>query len=216
VELYQSEEEQIEALKKWWQSNGRAALAGIVIGISAIIGWNLWQAHKERQAQDASVLYEQMLDAVEQKQSERAEKLATRLTELYGSTPYGGYGDLFLAKLHVDAGDLAAARKDLQAAIAATDDDNLKHVARIRLIELMLANAEAEAALRTIEEIDPATTGQFEANYQELKGDGYLALNRPGEALAAYERAAALGNRSPFLQLKIQDLKTPPNPETDQ
>ena len=215
MEIYNSEEEQIEALKRWWRENGRSAVAGITIGIAAIIGWNLWQTHKENQAMEASALFQPLLGAVEQKQNERAEKLSTRLSDLYASTPYAVYGGLFLANLKTDAGDLAAARQALEEAIAATGDANLKHVARIRLIRLMLANAEAEAALQMIAEVDMGKAGQFEGNYQALKGDCYVGLNRPAEALTAYQRAVALGNRTPFLQMKMEDLAEPMSQEPE-
>jgi len=215
VEIYNSEEEQIDALKRWWRENGRSVVAGITIGIAAIIGWNLWQTHKDNQALEASALFQQLLSAIEQKQNERAEKLSTRVNDLYASTPYAVYGGLFLAKLKTDAGDSAAAREALEEAIAATDDANLKHVARIRLIRLMLANAEAEAALQMIAEVDMGKAGQFEGNYQELKGDCYVALNRSAEALTAYQRAVALGNRTPFLQMKMEDLAEPMSQESE-
>jgi predicted negative regulator of RcsB-dependent stress response len=219
VEIYNSEEEQIEALKRWWRENGRSAVIGVTLGIAAIIGWNVWQTHKENQALEASALYQQLLDAVEQKQNERAEKLSTRLSELYASTPYAIYGGLFLAKLKTDADDLIAAHDALKEAIAATDDTNLKHVARIRLIRLMLANSEAEEALQRIAEVDMGKAGQFEGNYKELEGDCYVALGRPAEALTAYRRALGLGNRTPFLQMKIEDLAEPTShldPQFDQ
>ena len=211
MEIYNSEEEQIEALKRWWRENGRSVVAGITIGIAAIIGWNLWQTRKENQAMEASALYQQLLSAVEQKQNDRAEKLSTRLSDRYSSTPYAVYGGLFLTKLKVDAGDPAAGRQALEDAIAATDDANLKHVARIRLIRLMLANAEAEEALQRIAEVDMGKAGPFEANYKELEGDCYVALSRPAAALTAYRRAAALGNRTLFLQMKMDDLVEPVN-----
>jgi len=211
VEIYTSEEEQIEALKRWWKENGRSVVVGITIGIAAIVGWNLWQTHKENQALEASALYQQLLGAVEQKQNERAEKLSARLSDLYPSTPYAVYGGLFLAKLKAEADDLAASRQALKEAIAATDDANLEQVARIRLIRLMLANAEAEEALQRIAEVDMGKAGPFEGFYKELEGDAYVALNRPAAALTSYKRAVALGNRTLFLQMKIEDLAEPAN-----
>jgi predicted negative regulator of RcsB-dependent stress response len=40
VEIYDTEEEQVEALKRWWKENGQATLAGLVLGIIVILGWN--------------------------------------------------------------------------------------------------------------------------------------------------------------------------------
>lgn len=214
MELYTSEEEQIAALKRWWRDNGRSAIIGIVLGIAAVIGWNVWQTHKATQALQASALYQELLTAVESDQDDSARKLIERLKDLYGSTAYAAYANLFLAKLNAESGDFPGAREALNDTIKRTEDDNVKHVARIRLLQLMLADGEAEAALQMLAELDLEKAGQFEANYQELSGDSYAALNRPGEARAAYQRAVARGNRSGFLQLKMDDLASPPIQES--
>ena len=36
MELYETEEQQVEALQKWWKENGTASLTGIGIGIVCI------------------------------------------------------------------------------------------------------------------------------------------------------------------------------------
>ena len=43
-EEYQTEEEQIEALKRWWKENGKSIIAGLVLGIGSIGGYRYWQA----------------------------------------------------------------------------------------------------------------------------------------------------------------------------
>ena len=35
---YLSEEEQVEALKKWWKDNGTSVIAGVVLGFGIIFG----------------------------------------------------------------------------------------------------------------------------------------------------------------------------------
>ena len=53
MEIYMSEEERLEALKKWWKENARAILMGIAFGIAILVGWNTWQGAKLRKAQRA-------------------------------------------------------------------------------------------------------------------------------------------------------------------
>ncbi|MEW8396328.1 MAG: tetratricopeptide repeat protein, partial [Candidatus Thiodiazotropha sp.] len=36
---YQTEEEQVEAIKRWWKENGTSVIAGLVIGLGGIFGW---------------------------------------------------------------------------------------------------------------------------------------------------------------------------------
>ena len=45
MDVYKTEEEQVEAIKKWWQENGKSIIAGVVIGITAIFGWRAYDSH---------------------------------------------------------------------------------------------------------------------------------------------------------------------------
>ena len=60
MEIYTTEEEQVEALKKWWRENGKAVIAGFIIGFGAIFGWREWQAHVTEEAQKASRQFQEM------------------------------------------------------------------------------------------------------------------------------------------------------------
>lgn len=42
-----TEEEQVEALKKWWKENGTAVIVGVVIGISAVVGFWKWREYRD-------------------------------------------------------------------------------------------------------------------------------------------------------------------------
>ena len=55
-----------------------------------------------------------------------------------------------------------------------------------------------------------ASIGKFEAQYAELRGDLLAAAKRPGEARAAYAKAKELGDSSPMLELKLNDLPAAP------
>ena len=63
MDVYKTEEEQVEAIKKWWSENGKSIIAGIIIGIAAIFGWRGYENHTAMQAKAASMLYEQLLVA---------------------------------------------------------------------------------------------------------------------------------------------------------
>ena len=63
MDVYNTEEEQVEAIKKWWNENGKSIIAGIIIGVIAIFGWRSYENHTAMQAKAASILYEQLLVA---------------------------------------------------------------------------------------------------------------------------------------------------------
>ncbi len=205
METYNSEEEQIEALKKWWKANGQAVITGIVAGVILIAGWNFWNSYQQDKMQQASSLYDQLLVAVQQKKNESVTKLAEQIENKFTSTPYSFYAELFDAKTKVQEGDLDGARKVLEKVVTASGGE-LQHVARIRLIRLMMAQGEYEQGLQVISEVDQSSANAFTGNYEELKGDLYAAMDRPGEARTAYQNALREGYTSPLLQFKMDDL----------
>ena len=208
MEIYNSEEEQVAALKRWWKANGQSALIGVGIGIVVMVGWSFWQNSKQDKTLQASTVYEQLITAIEENKNESAVKLSERLNEQYASTAYADYGQLLLSKVKVEQGDLDAAKQILSNLVSNIDGE-LKHVVNIRLVRLLLATGEYEKGLQKIAEIESADVKNFTANYEELKGDLYLALGRQGEARTAYEKALRDGLASPLLQFKIDDLTAP-------
>ena len=213
MEIYDTEEERVEALKGWWKENGTSTVIGIALGIAVIVGWNYWQEHKKDQANQASALYDQLLKAAETDQKDSVDKLAKRLQEQFVNSNYAAYAGLFQAKLKVQQGDIAAAKAILKK-IADGKDKELSHIAKIRLVKLMLASGEYEQGLQVINDVDQAAAAKFSDNYDELVGDLYVALDRFDEARTSYQKALKNGYQSPLLQLKIDDLTTPEKIET--
>ena len=205
MEIYETEEEQLEALKRWWKENGQSTIIGLILGIAVILGWNFWQEHKKAQAGQASALYSQLIQAIGADKKESAEKLAERIREQYPKTQYAAYSGLFLAKIKVQQGDVTKAKAILKE-IAAGPNNELSNIARIRQVRLMLASGEYEQGLQLINDVDPATASSFSGNYDELVGDLYVALDRLDQARSSYQKALESGYKSPLLQFKIDDL----------
>ena len=208
MEIYDTEEEQLEAFKRWWKENGQSTIIGLVLGIAIILGWNFWKDHKKDQEEQASALYSQLIRAIGEDKKDSAEKLAERIQENYPKTEYAAYSGLLLAKLKVQQGDIAKAQTILKG-IAAESNKELSNVAKIRQVRLMLASGEYEQGLKLINDVDPATSSSFSGNYDELVGDLYVALDRLDLARSSYQKALENGYRSPLLQLKIDDLTLP-------
>ena len=208
MEIYDTEEEQLEALKRWWKENGQSAIIGLIVGIAIILGWNYWNEHKLDQANQASALYDQLLKAVAADQKDSAEKLAERLQEQFKSTEYAAYSSLLQAKIKLEKGDMPAAKTILEK-LAGVPNEEISNIAKIRLVRLMMAKGEFEPALQLINDIDPAKISNFSGNYDELVGDLYVALDRLDQARSSYQKAIENGYKSPLLQLKIDDLTAP-------
>jgi predicted negative regulator of RcsB-dependent stress response len=206
VEIYDSEEQQVAAIKRWWSENSISVMAGAIIGIALIAGWNFWKSYKEDQSDQASALYEELLSGISNNKKEEVDKISERLSQQYGSTAYASYAALMLAKTRVEQGDLDSAKDILKKQMKESGSVELKNVARIRLIKLLHATGENEQGLQLIAEANQADIGGFAARYNELKGDLYVALDRLGEARTAYQSALREGKSSPLLQFKLDDI----------
>ncbi|MCX7088329.1 MAG: tetratricopeptide repeat protein [Methylococcales bacterium] len=207
--IYDTEEEQVEAVKRWWKENSQSVIIGVIVGVGLIFGVNFWKSQQHEKMVQASLMYENLMTADTQGKADDVDKLAQSLGLQYGSTAYAGYAALFQAKAKVQQGDIPAAKAILEKTIA-TADDSLKNVAKIRLINLMLATGEYEQGLKRISETDASSMQGFSSNYEELKGDLYVALNRIEEARTAYEAALREGGASPLLQFKLDDITASP------
>ena len=147
-----------------------------------------------------------MTQAAEAKQVDSALKLGDRLIQEHASTTYAEYARLILAKLKVDSGDLEGARLALEEQLSKGKDDVLKSLARLRLGRVLLAKGDIEGGLKSLSGATEKTAGSFLGLYEELRGDLLVAGKRPSEARAAYMKAKELGDPSPLLELKINDL----------
>ncbi|XKE45999.1 tetratricopeptide repeat protein [Halomonas organivorans] len=207
-----TEEEQLEALKRWWKENGTSLIAGAAIAAAGVFGWKAWQDYQAGQAEAASQRYQQLLtlsgqDALDEAARRQAETLVTPLTEDHGGSLYADLALLLDARLAVQAGDTAAARAALERLIGDGERPYLQGLARLRLARLQLAGEDAEAALATLAGEMPAPLA---AQRADIRGDAHLALGDPEAARAAWQEALRLSEASdqPLygVQLKLDDL----------
>lgn len=206
MEIYETEEEQVAALKDWWKANGSSVITGILAAVIIVGAWTFWQSYQSDKMLQASSLYEEVLKADQAGQYESVDKIGSRLDTEFSSTAYASYALLFQAKAKVEEQDLIAAKELLQLTVATSADLELTHVARTRLIRVLLALQENEQGLQIIADVDQSSLGGFAAIYDELKGDLYVSMGRIGEARTAYQAALNAGQSSPLLQFKLDDL----------
>lgn len=207
MDVTRTEEEQLEALKKWWADNSLSVIGGLVIGLGAIFGWRGWQAYQLEQAAAASDIYATMIVEMRQQKNDRARELAGKLLAEFKSTTYASFASLALARLDVEASDFDAAANHLQRVMDQADQDELKHLARLRLARVLLDSGKPEQALDLLNIRDQ---GDYVAGYEELRGDIHLRLGHREQARAAYQLAlAGMDERlrvNSYLEMKIDDL----------
>ena len=186
IRIYESEQEQIDAIKNWWKQNGRFTLAMIVLAIVLSFGWRYWQGHRLEKSTNASVLYERLLISFANHDSNSFKQVANQLEKNYADTPYADLAALFSAKKAIDEGNLDLGQQQLQQAMKNGHLNYIRQVARIRLARLLLEKNQAQQALELVEKVDDKT---YLGAIHLLKGDAYTALNQPEKAQQAYQEA---------------------------
>ncbi|MHB0776249.1 YfgM family protein [Halomonas sp. WWR20] len=209
-----SEEEQLDAIKRWWKDNGKSLIAGVIIACIGVFAWKAWQNYQQNQAEAASQRYQQLLTLVGQGTDdadvlEQAASLAETLNNEHGGTLYADLAGLIEARAAVDSGDLGAARSTLEVLIERSERPYVQGLARLGLARLQVAEGDADTALTTLDTAIPDALG---AQRADVRGDAYTALNRPDDARQAYQESLSLSQSTgqPIygVQLKLDNLGT--------
>lgn len=203
MNIYASDNEQVEMLEKWWRDNARSILVGVVLGLAGLFGWQGWQSYVDKQGQLASAEYEAVLHAQTEISKEVALQRGQQLLASYDKSAYAILGAWQLAKLKADSNEWPAAQAHLQWALAHAQQEELQHISRLRLAQVSWVLGQHQEALDILKVAD---TGSFSGLYAVLKGDIYLDMSDPGAARAAYQQALAAGVTADWLRLKLDDL----------
>jgi len=203
MSAYLTEEEQVEAIKKWWKENGISVVSGIAIGLAAVFGWQGWNNYQDNQGKQASVAFSQMLNAVDLGDMDLAGKQAELVRLDYSSSNYAVLAAMAQARIKLAAGESAAARSQLEWAIANSGDASLKRLAQLNLARILLSENDLDGAAKLAD----AGNGGFAGEFAELRGDIALARKDAGAARDAYTEALAMNAGNPQrLQMKLDDL----------
>lgn len=216
MDEYISEKEQIEQIKQWWRDYGWYLIGGAAVSALGYLGWNQYEAYRDRLGVEASALYSDLATAIEEDR-DTVETLLAELHEAYSGSPYADQGSLLVAR-HYLVRDPARAAEELERVMNESDDEELAMIARLRLARVEAYRENYERALAVLEVAEP---GMFEARMAEIRGDVHAARGDLDQAREAYVRAlTSLGSDAldrNYVQMKLNDLRGPPptEPETE-
>jgi predicted negative regulator of RcsB-dependent stress response len=141
-----TDEEQAEALKKWWADKGIGVVTSIAVVAAGWFGWGAWQNNQQQTGEAASAVYSQLVELSAQPIASQdavakaeMQALAEQLKSEYSSTTYADFGSLFIARFAVDAGDYDSAVTELSALIARADEGPIKYTAQARLAAILVS-----------------------------------------------------------------------------
>jgi predicted negative regulator of RcsB-dependent stress response len=202
-----SEQEELEALQKWWKENGRAVVVGLVLGLGGVVGWTTWQSRIEATAERASVVYQSMVEMAAADDHIEALLRADQIIQEHPDSEYAALAGLLGAKSAFAAGRADDANRLLGWVIENAGRPELRDVARIRSAQLLLDEGKRDAGLEMLARVD---TPALAATVEELRGDILVDNQENDAAVKAYQAALTSdsitsGTRA-RVQMKLDDL----------
>lgn len=189
---FETEEQQAEAVKKWFKEYGLTIVLGLVIGMGGVYGYRYYETEKEAGFEQASVAYADAMASIADKTAFDG-KVAQYKTE-YGNNVYSNLLGFHQAKMAVDSNDLAAAESVLADVMANAGHEVVEHTARIRLARVQIGQEKYEEALTTIA---GAKGDAYNYSYELLRGDIWLARGDQQKAKDAFAKAQELSGQGP-------------------
>jgi len=205
IEGYETEEQQVDAIKQWWKDNGNTLVIGAVVGLAGLWGWRFYNDSVVEGQEKASAAYSDMLVQFEAQGSDAdLTNVQTFITENSGNN-YAVLASLLLAKEAVAKEDFELAKSQLVQLQNENKYAPLNPLINLRLARVELELGQYSEALTTLTMI---TEEGFIAKAEQVKGNVYLKQGDVNNARVAFQSAidASQGRVDPVLQLQFDDL----------
>lgn len=211
VEL-RSEEEQLDAVKRWWKENGMSLIAGVVLAAAGVFGWNAWQNYQQGQSEAASMRYQQIVNMTSanelgEEALASAREMVSELNDEHGDTLYAELALLLDARFAVQQGDLEGARTALENVASESSRRYVQSLAWLRLARVELADGNPTQALALLDE---PISDALAAQRANVRGDALAAQGDTAAARDAWQTAMDVSQTQdqPLygVQLKLDDL----------
>ena len=199
-----TDEEQVEKAKAWLKENGMSIVAGVVIGLGGIFGWQFWDSYQANKAAEGAEAYDRFVQVAQQSEPGKTAEEAARLDETFAKTAYSHFAALELARQQAEAGELDAARATLEKTRASIRDAAMQEVIDLRLARLLMSQGKLDEAGAMIGKLD---AGSFAAEAASLRGQIAWMQGKKDEARAALEEARALGSSDEIVNYLLTELQ---------
>ncbi len=200
------EQDQLDALKTWWKTNGNKVTNVLIVVLLAYTGYQAWNFYQTKQILTASAKYEQ-LTQTQEKDIKAVKAISADLMENYASTPYAARAALLVAKANYNAKDVKSAKAQLDWATKNAKEDAIKALAQLQLAGMQYEEKQYDEALNTLSNEKIAG---FEGLVADLTGDVLVAQGKTDEAKKAYTEALAhleaKGRYAKYTQQKLEAL----------
>jgi predicted negative regulator of RcsB-dependent stress response len=204
VEVYSTENEQVDAIKQFFKNYGLTIVLAAVIGFGGVFGWKYWQSHQTNRLQESAGAFATVSEALAKPTPENialAEKFVTDTNDIYGAL-----ASLELAQIAIDANDLVSGERHLTNAVAKVKNDAFADMLNLRLARVQLALDKTDAALVSLEQVKGKAWNGMK-NY--IRGDVLAKKGDNAGATTAYRSALTDENAGAIrslVELKLNNL----------
>lgn len=199
MEQFATEEQQVEAIKKFWKDNGSAIVIGAVLGLGGLWSWRYYNDTQVAAKETASAQYQTLVTSLSE---DNAIENAKAFITAQGTTGYAPLAGFIAAQTAVEKGDFVTAVTQLQQVSTLTTDPILLTVANLRLARVQFATLDYSSALASLAKVQNTA---YTAEKEALRGDILVAQGDFAQAQNAYTASiAAKEDRS--VQIRLDNI----------
>lgn len=200
-EFYSTNNEQREAMRRIFVDNGKTLVIGVIIGVSAIVGWCYWYNHHKNAMLPAALSDWHPVNTSLINQPQLA--FAQHFANTNDNNNSSALISLGLARQYVEIGDFPTAEKHLQKALSQTNEANLQSLINLRLARVQLQQKNVDGALKTL---DSVRAQGWSALAADIRGDAQMMKGDHQAARAAYEKALQSSALQALVRIKLNNL----------
>lgn len=205
MDILTDEHEREEVVRKWWHEHWKPIVSGVAIALLGLVAVRQYQAYDLSQKQEIAYEVYQMQSQIESRGNAAVADAKKFLEEHQDS--YGAILSLDLANLALRADKYEEAEQYLE--FASKNGGELIHpqIALVK-VRLMAQQGQYDQALLAL---DSLKSDAYKAEICEVRGDIFMAQQKPDRAHDAYLQAINLLRDaklqiSPMLQMKFDNV----------
>ena len=191
----------------WFRENYKNILIGILFGITIITSYKFYTDSKVNSMHDISLKYEQAINDYRNNNNKSLLKLSKELSETNPNNIYTNMLNLYAAKIFHGTGNYEKSIDKLNLVISNVKSDDIKTIAQLRKVRIMLAQNKLDSAYEYVTSINSYDNNPF---LVELIGDIYYKKNNQKLAREFYQKSLQFNlspNKTKIINNKIDLLQ---------
>ena len=191
----------------WFKENYKNILMGILFGVTIVTSYKFYTDSKVNSMHNISLKYEQVMNDYKNNNNKSLLKLSKELSETNPNNIYTNMLNLYAAKIFHETGNYDKSLGKLNLVISNIESDDIKIIAQLRKIRIMLAQNKLDSAYEYIISINSYDNNPF---LIELIGDIYYKKNNQKLAREFYQKSLQFNlspNKTKIIKNKIDLLQ---------